>query len=289
MDLLMARHFKIDDVLEKDHLESFRALMREPAMTIDGLFLPYQNAWIKDETRTAIVEKSPPHRLHLRRGVPLGRAAGEARHRSHLRQPHQGDRRGVHRVLQDVRAVFGVVAEDLGEQPIVRAATSRATRSASPPRTGGAPASSRCRATPTRSAASAATSRWTSSRSTRNSGRAEGANASAKIWGHNVRIISTHNGEGSLFNKLIQEYRAGKRDPTKWSLHSVTLQEAVDQGLVGKILGRGHARGPRGVRRRRAQRLRRRDRVGGGVLLHPQHDASAFLSYELIDAARDPA
>lgn len=33
----MARHFKIDDVLEKDDLESFRALMRQPAMTIDGL------------------------------------------------------------------------------------------------------------------------------------------------------------------------------------------------------------------------------------------------------------
>lgn len=33
----MARHFKIDDVLAEEHREMFRELLRQPAMTIDGL------------------------------------------------------------------------------------------------------------------------------------------------------------------------------------------------------------------------------------------------------------
>jgi phage FluMu gp28-like protein len=60
------------------------------------------------------------------------------------------------------------------------------------------------------------------------------ANAAARVWGHQVRILSTHNGESSLFARLVAEVRAGQRD---WSLHHIDIQEAVAQGLVGKVAG----------------------------------------------------
>lgn len=52
------------------------------------------------------------------------------------------------------------------------------------------------------------------------------------IWGGKVRVISTHDGDQNAFNELITEIRAGKR---KGSIHRITFQEAVDQGLFGRV------------------------------------------------------
>ena len=52
------------------------------------------------------------------------------------------------------------------------------------------------------------------------------------IWGGEVRIISTHNGDANDFNSLIQDIRAGKK---KYSLHRVDFDEALEQGLYKRI------------------------------------------------------
>ncbi len=52
------------------------------------------------------------------------------------------------------------------------------------------------------------------------------------MWGGCVRIISTHNGADSAFNELINDVRAGRRP---YSLHRITLDDAVAQGLYQKI------------------------------------------------------
>jgi len=52
------------------------------------------------------------------------------------------------------------------------------------------------------------------------------------IWGGKVRVISTHDGDQNPFNELIQEIRAGKR---KGSVHRVTFQEAIEQGLYRRV------------------------------------------------------
>lgn len=52
------------------------------------------------------------------------------------------------------------------------------------------------------------------------------------MWGGQVRIISTHNGDDNTFNELINDIRAGKRP---YSLHRVTLDDALDQGLYRRI------------------------------------------------------
>lgn len=52
------------------------------------------------------------------------------------------------------------------------------------------------------------------------------------MWGGRVAIISTHNGENNPFNRLIGEIRAGK---LPWSLHRVTLDQALEDGLYERI------------------------------------------------------
>jgi phage FluMu gp28-like protein len=52
------------------------------------------------------------------------------------------------------------------------------------------------------------------------------------IWGGQVHIISTHFGDSNPFNALIQDIRAGK---VNYSLHRVTFDEALEQGLYRRI------------------------------------------------------
>jgi phage FluMu gp28-like protein len=52
------------------------------------------------------------------------------------------------------------------------------------------------------------------------------------MWGAKVRIISTHNGVDNLFNELIQDSRAGKKD---YSVHRITLDDALAAGLYKRI------------------------------------------------------
>lgn len=52
------------------------------------------------------------------------------------------------------------------------------------------------------------------------------------MWGAKVRLISTHNGSENLFNELIQDSRAGKK---RYSVHRLTLDDACEQGLYQRI------------------------------------------------------
>jgi phage FluMu gp28-like protein len=52
------------------------------------------------------------------------------------------------------------------------------------------------------------------------------------LWGDKVRIISTHDGADNAFNELIQEVRALKR---KGSVHRFTFRDAVAQGLYQRV------------------------------------------------------
>jgi len=54
------------------------------------------------------------------------------------------------------------------------------------------------------------------------------------VWGYPIRILSTHNGQQSLFYKLIEEVKSGKLN---WNLHTTTIYTAVEQGLVDAIYG----------------------------------------------------
>ncbi|UCX05436.1 hypothetical protein [Shewanella glacialimarina] len=52
------------------------------------------------------------------------------------------------------------------------------------------------------------------------------------MWGAKVRLISTHNGIENLFNELINDSRADKKD---YSVHRITLDDACSDGLYQRI------------------------------------------------------
>lgn len=52
------------------------------------------------------------------------------------------------------------------------------------------------------------------------------------IWGGQVHVISTHDGDTNAFNELIQEVRGGRKP---YSLHRITLDDALDDGLYQRI------------------------------------------------------
>jgi phage FluMu gp28-like protein len=252
-----------------------------------NFFLPYQKAWIKDETRTSIAEKS------RRIGFTYAEAYRSVERRvkfgtDHIFASRTKETAGEFLEYCKMFAkVFGAVAEDIGEQPIVpkgkvMAMTIRFANGARILALSSNPDAFRG------FGGDVTLDEFAYHKKQRAVLKA--ANATAKIWGHTVRIISTHNGEGSLFNKLIIEYRAGKRDQTKWSLHSVTLQQAVDEGLVGKILGPD-----KDTAEARAEFIAdvRNDCIDETEWAEeycciPNMDATAYLNYELIDAARTP-
>jgi len=53
-------------------------------------------------------------------------------------------------------------------------------------------------------------------------------------WGGSIEIFSTHRGSGNFFNGLIREIRE-KGNPKGFSLHRVTLEDALDAGLLVKL------------------------------------------------------
>ena len=53
-------------------------------------------------------------------------------------------------------------------------------------------------------------------------------------WGGSLRIISTHRGTANFFNELVEEIKH-KGNPKGFSLHTVTLQRALEEGFLYKL------------------------------------------------------
>lgn len=56
----------------------------------------------------------------------------------------------------------------------------------------------------------------------------------ASLWGFQMRILSTYNGKGNRYYRLVDETRRGLGN---WSLESTPIQKAVSEGLADKIVG----------------------------------------------------
>jgi phage FluMu gp28-like protein len=54
------------------------------------------------------------------------------------------------------------------------------------------------------------------------------------VWGGCLEIFSTHRGSFNFFNELLREITE-RGNPKKFSLHRVTLQDALDQGFLYKL------------------------------------------------------
>lgn len=60
------------------------------------------------------------------------------------------------------------------------------------------------------------------------------AAAPSVLWGYPIRVFSSHNGKGSRFYRMCQE---ALQPGSKWSHHKVTILDAIRDGLVQRIKG----------------------------------------------------
>lgn len=112
-------------------------------------------------------------------------------------------------------------------------------------------------------------------------------------WGGSLAIISTHRGSNTFFNTLVQEAREGG-NPKGFSLHRVTLQDALDQGFLRKLKSKLPPDDP-------VQEMDEAayfDHVRASCaseeaflqeyMCVPADDNTAFISYDMIDGCTMP-
>ncbi len=112
-------------------------------------------------------------------------------------------------------------------------------------------------------------------------------------WGGNMELISTHRGSANFFNELVQEIRH-KGNPKKFSLHTITLQTALDHGFLFKLQGKL----PADDERQGMDEAEYFDFIKAGCpdlesflqecMCVPADDNSAFLTYDQIAGCEYP-
>jgi phage FluMu gp28-like protein len=106
-------------------------------------------------------------------------------------------------------------------------------------------------------------------------------------WGGQLEILSTHRGSLNFFNELVNEARFNK-NAKGFSLHRVTLQDALEQGFLQKL----KCKLPSDDKRQHMDEAEYFDFIRSGCpdeetfqqeyMCRPMDDKSAFLPYELI-------
>jgi phage FluMu gp28-like protein len=130
-------------------------------------------------------------------------------------------------------------------------------------------------------------------------------------WGGTLSVISTHRGIGTVFNEIITDIRE-RGNRMGWSLHTIPIQLAVEQGLVEKInasnagrveasrslIATGHgpndAADPAVLKATREEWLRRQraecideEQWLQEYCCSPADEATAFISYELLSSCTE--
>ena len=113
-------------------------------------------------------------------------------------------------------------------------------------------------------------------------------------WGGAMEVISTHRGSQNFFNQLVREIKE-QGNPKGISLHTVTLQDALDQGFLWKL----QQTLPPDDEKQAMDEAAYFDFVRAGAadeesfqqeyMCRPADDDAAFLEYELISRSEYPA
>lgn len=109
-------------------------------------------------------------------------------------------------------------------------------------------------------------------------------------WGGNMEIISTHRGSHNFFNELVREVKE-RGNPKNISLHTITLQRALDDGFLFKL----QERLPADDERQSMNEAQYFDFIRSGCadeesfqqeyMCNPADDDAKFLEYNLITAS----
>ncbi len=108
-------------------------------------------------------------------------------------------------------------------------------------------------------------------------------------WGGQLEVISTHRGAATAFNEFIRGIQ-DNGNPMGWSHHKVTLQDAVEQGLVEKINTKSGGNESREdfLKRTRAECMDEEQWLQEYCCI-PADENTAFISYEMISGCEFPA
>ena len=110
-------------------------------------------------------------------------------------------------------------------------------------------------------------------------------------WGGFIWLFSTHRGTMNYHNQLIQEARH-KGNPKGWHVYRVTLQDALDCGLLYKLQTKLPANDARQAMDEAAYfdfvkaKAADDETFAQEYMCVPSDDASAFISYALIDGCK---
>jgi phage FluMu gp28-like protein len=124
-------------------------------------------------------------------------------------------------------------------------------------------------------------------------------------WGGTLSVISTHRGIGTVFNEILIDIRE-RGNRMGWSLHTIPIQTAVEQGLVERINASNAVRGLAanedtthtnsvGLESTREEWLRcqRAECIDEEQWLQeycciPANEAAAFIPYALLTSCTEP-
>lgn len=198
----------------------------------DGIFLPYQSAWIKDISRLKLMEKSRQIGLSWSTAYAAVErtAAQDARHDQWV---SSRDDLQARLFIEDCKMWAGILnmaANDLGEVALDEKARISAY---------------------VLSFANGQRIHSMSSNPDAQAGKRGGRVLDefalhpdprklwsiaypGITWGGNMELISTHRGSHNFFNGLVREVRE-HGNPKNISLHRITLQDALDQGFLYKL------------------------------------------------------
>ncbi len=109
------------------------------------------------------------------------------------------------------------------------------------------------------------------------------------IWGGQVSVISTHNGEDNPFNLLIKDIRSGKEKG--WSLHRTTFDEAIRQGLYKKICAKKGEKWTKAKEEKFIAEIREiyRDNIDEELNCIPRQSGDRYFGRGLLDMCTQPA
>jgi phage FluMu gp28-like protein len=107
-------------------------------------------------------------------------------------------------------------------------------------------------------------------------------------WGGQLCVISTHRGAQTVFNELIRGIKE-QGNPMGWSLHSVPLQRAVNEGLAERINEKtGREETPADFMKRLHAECLDEEQWLQEYCCVPADESTAFITYEMINACEEP-
>ena len=265
-----------------------RCIPKEP----DAIMLPYQAAWIRDESRLKLIEKS--RQIGLSWATAYAAVSRTALVSAKFDQwVSSRDDIQARLFLEDCKLWAGnlkIAADDLGEVVIdprdrqtsytLRFANSRRINSMS--------------SNPNAQAGKRG-GRILDEFALHDDPRKLWTIAYPGItWGGSMELISTHRGSQNFFNQLVREIKE-QGNPKGISLHTVTLQDALDQGFLYKL----QQSLPPDDEKQAMDEAAYFDFVRKGAadeesfqqeyMCRPADDDAAFLEYDLIARSEYPA